>query len=369
MPKQAAMRWVDLRVGLLVVASIVTLIVLILAVSGDISFFTSRKTYYTELAGAEGLKVGDEVRLAGVRVGTVKAVDFTEVPLDQTAKSSVRVELVIEGEEAQERVRSDSRAILRQLGLLGGQYVNITPGTQGNPILREGDTIPGLKEVSISEVVESSDDVLAGFKQLTNKLNEITDTINNGEGTIGRFINDESFYLNLNKVTLEAQELVRRIREGEGTAGKLINDPKLYEDIRSSVNELQAVANQISSGQGTVGKLIREEEVYARINSAAARLDAASERVDRITAQVQSGQGTVGKLVYDEKLHQDATAAVASLKNITDRIDRGEGTLGKLANDDALYNNLNALSSESVKLLYDFRQNPKKYLSVKVSLF
>jgi phospholipid/cholesterol/gamma-HCH transport system substrate-binding protein len=369
MPKQAAMRWVDLRVGLLVVASIVTLIVLILAVSGDISFFRSRKTYYTELAGAEGLKAGDEVRLAGVRVGSVKAVDFTEVPMDQTAKSSVRVELVIEGEEAQERVRSDSRAILRQLGLLGGQYVNITPGTQGNPILREGDTIPGLKEVSISEVVESSDDVLAGFKQLTNKLNEITDTINSGEGTIGRFINDESFYLNLNKVTLEAQELVRRIREGEGTAGKLINDPKLYEDIRSSVNELQAVANQISSGQGTVGKLIREEEVYARINSAAARLDAASERVDRITAQVQSGQGTVGKLVYDEKLHQDATAAVASLKNITDRIDRGEGTLGKLANDDALYNNLNALSSESVKLLYDFRQNPKKYLSVKVSLF
>jgi phospholipid/cholesterol/gamma-HCH transport system substrate-binding protein len=369
MPKQTAMRWVDLRVGLLVVASIAVLILLILAVSGDISFFKRRVTLYTDLVGAEGLKPGDEVRLAGVRVGSVKEVAFTDVPQDPTATSAVRVKMVIDGADAQERIRTDSRAVLRQLGLLGGQYVNITPGTRQGTPLAEGDTIPGLQETTIQKVVESSDDLLHGFQTLSDRLNEITDTINNGKGTIGRFINDESFYLNLNKVTLEAQELVRRIREGDGTAGKLINDPKLYDDLRSSVNELQAVANKVSNGKGTVGKLINEQEVYDRINSASARLDAASERIDRITAQVQSGNGTIGKLIYDEKLHQDASAAVASLKSITDRIDRGEGTLGKLAKDDQLYNNLNALSSESVKLLYDFRQNPKKYLSIKVSLF
>jgi phospholipid/cholesterol/gamma-HCH transport system substrate-binding protein len=370
MPKQSAMRWVDLRVGLLVVASIAVLILLILAVSGDISFFKSRMTLYTDLVGAEGLKVGDEVRLAGVRVGSVKAVEFTEVPSDQSATSAVRVKMVIEGRDAQERIRPDSRAILRQLGLLGGQYVNITPGTKaGGPPVQNGDTIPGAQETTIGQVVEASDDLLSGFQQLSNRLNQITDTINSGKGTIGRFINDESFYLNLNKVTLEAQELVRRIREGDGTAGRLINDPKLYEDLRASVNELQAVANKVSSGNGTIGKLVNDQAVYDRINSAATRLDAASERIEKITAQVESGNGTVGKLIYDEKLHQDASAAIASLKNITDRIDRGEGTLGKLAKDEQLYNNLNALSSESVKLLYDFRQNPKKYLSIKVSLF
>lgn len=370
MPKQTAMRWVDLRVGLLVVGSIAVLVFFILAVSGDISFFKSRKTVYTKLVGAEGLKVGDEVRLAGVRVGSVKKVDFTEVPNDQNATSAVLVTMVIEGREAQDRIRPDSRAILRQLGLLGGQYVNITPGTvAGGAPVPDGATIQGTQETTIGQVVEASDDLLSGFQQLSDSLNQITDQINSGKGTIGRFINDESFYLNLNKVTLEAQELVRRIREGDGTAGRLINDPKLYDDIRASVNELQSVANKVSSGNGTVGKLINDQAVYDRINSAATRLDAASDRIDKITAQVQSGQGTVGKLIYDEKLHQDATAAIASLKNITDRIDRGEGTLGKLSKDEALYNNLNALSSESVKLLYDFRQNPKKYLSIKVSLF
>ena len=119
----------------------------------------------------------------------------------------------------------------------------------------------------------------------------------------------------------------------------------------------------------TVGKLMQDQEVYDRINRAAARLDTISERLDKVTAQIDSGKGTVGKLIYDESLHKDFTSAVASLKSISERLDRGEGTAGKLLHDDQLYNNLNALSSESVKLLYDFRQNPKKYLSVKVALF
>lgn len=370
MPKQKSMRWVDLRVGLLVLASIVGLIVLILAVSGDISFLADRMTLYTELQAAEGLKAGDEVRLAGVRVGTVKAVDFSEtIPENLQATSSVRVTMAIEGEEAQKRIRSDSRAILRQLGLLGGQYVNITPGTQEGQAVGEGDTIRGLRETPISEVVESTDDLLSGFQELTDKLNEITDTINDGRGTIGRFINDESFYLNLNRVTVEAQELVRRIREGDGTAGRLINDPSLYNDLREAVTSLEEIAGRVTRGDGTVGRLINEREIYDRLNNIATRLDTTGERVDSITAQIQSGRGTFGRLIYDEKLHEDATATLASIKLVAERIERGEGTLGKLSQDEQLYNNLNQLSSESVKLLYDFRQNPRKYLSVRVSLF
>ena len=157
MPKQTGNKWTDLRVGALAIAAIAGVIVLILGVSGDINIFKDTMTLYTDLSAAEGLRPGDEVRLAGVRVGSVKEVDFTEIPENMEAKSSVRVTMEIEGDEAQDRIRSDSRAILRQLGLLGGQYVNITPGTlQGTPI-HEGDTIKGLQETSISDVVEQSE--------------------------------------------------------------------------------------------------------------------------------------------------------------------------------------------------------------------
>ena len=62
-------------------------------------------------------------------------------------------------------------------------------------------------------------------------------------------------------------------------------------------------------------------------------------------------------------------AAIASFRNISDRLDKGEGSAGKLLHDDKLYDNLNQTTAEMVKFLYDFRQNPKRYLSIKLSLF
>ena len=48
------------------------------------------------------------------------------------------------------------------------------------------------------------------------------------------------------------------------------------------------------------------------------------------------------------------------------RVDRGEGTLGKLTRDDALYNNLNAAAVNLNKLAEDIRQQPRKYINLKV---
>ncbi|MBA3439749.1 MAG: MCE family protein, partial [Pyrinomonadaceae bacterium] len=45
------------------------------------------------------------------------------------------------------------------------------------------------------------------------------------------------------------------------------------------------------------------------------------------------------------------------------------GTVGKLFTDDQLYSNVNQVSAEVNKLIYDFRQNPKKYLTIKFELF
>ena len=50
-------------------------------------------------------------------------------------------------------------------------------------------------------------------------------------------------------------------------------------------------------------------------------------------------------------------------------VEAGKGTLGRLAKDEQLYNNINELSAEIVKLIYDFRQNPKKFLTIRFTIF
>ncbi|HWP43262.1 MAG TPA: hypothetical protein VNO14_08520, partial [Blastocatellia bacterium] len=99
------------------------------------------------------------------------------------------------------------------------------------------------------------------------------------------------------------------------------------------------------------------------------RANSTLEKLDRITADIEAGRGTLGKFVKDEKLHDEVQATVASLRSITERLDRGEGTAGRLLHDERLYNSMNQMTTEVVKMLYDFRQNPRKYLSIRVSLF
>jgi phospholipid/cholesterol/gamma-HCH transport system substrate-binding protein len=105
-------------------------------------------------------------------------------------------------------------------------------------------------------------------------------------------------------------------------------------------------------------------------------VDASVNDINGLIADVRAGRGTVGKLLTDEAIYNDARTAIARFNTTAERIDnmissaqRGEGTVGKLLTDDQLYNNVNQLSSEAVKLIYDFRQNPKKYLTIKFQLF
>jgi phospholipid/cholesterol/gamma-HCH transport system substrate-binding protein len=106
------------------------------------------------------------------------------------------------------------------------------------------------------------------------------------------------------------------------------------------------------------------------------RVNHSIDQIDSIVAEVNAGRGTLGRLVKDEQIYNDARAAIARFNTAAERIDnvvaaaqRGEGNIGKLLTDETLYSNVNQLSSESTKLLYDFRQNPKKYLTIKFQLF
>ena len=115
---------------------------------------------------------------------------------------------------------------------------------------------------------------------------------------------------------------------------------------------------------GTAGAQVVSQAVWTDISSL------------KLIADINAGRGTLGKLIRDEQIYNDARAAIARFNTTAERIDgmvaaaqRGEGTVGKLLQDETLYTNVNQLSSEGVKMLYDFRQNPRKYLTVKFELF
>jgi phospholipid/cholesterol/gamma-HCH transport system substrate-binding protein len=370
----------ELRVGLLVVVSIAVLIFLILNASGDFSFFARKLSLRTRFANADGLRRGAEVRLAGVRVGKVEDISLLP-PSDSpdAPKVEVRfsVESEIDGRPATDRIRTDSTAQLGSPGLLGSdKIINITPGTSLGQAVKDNDILPSSSGTDITSLTQSGTELTRQLNELSKQVTDITRKVNEGQGTVGRFVNDEAFYNNLNAAVRDVQEVVRQIRSGQGSAGKFINDPALYENLDRAVTELQKITGDIQRGRGTIGKLATDEALYNEARLTVARLSRSADEINALIADIKAGRGTIGKLVTDEQIYNDARIAIARFNATAERIDkvvasaqRGEGTAGKLLTDDRLYNSINQLSSEGVKLIYDFRQNPKKYLTVKFELF
>jgi len=370
----------ELRVGLLVLLALAILILVIFTVSGDISLpgLRGKTIVRTEMNSVDGLRRGAEVRLSGVRVGSVKTIRFSQIPKNLNAQNNIEIIMEIDGKldgrPAAERIRSDSKAYLKTAGVLGDNIIDITPGTLQGVQIKDGDFIPSVEQKTVGDIINAAQTAVGNLNYISDDIRAITRKLRVGEGSsFGKFINDESFYVNMDRAVRQAENLLRSIREGQGTAGQLINNPELYKEALEVVTQFRRISdqlnNQISGGKGTLGRLIKDEELYNRASALLTNLETTSARLDRTAEKIERGEGNLGKLITDEKLFTDARETVDKLKTIATRLERGEGTAGLMLTDERLYNNVNSLSAELTKMLYDFRQNPRKYLSVKVALF
>jgi phospholipid/cholesterol/gamma-HCH transport system substrate-binding protein len=285
--------------------------------------------------------------------------------------------------EYRDWIRADSNISLGSVGLLGDKYIEISLGrTPQAPLVvaekvhgwfrtktREVVVITGTRQAGFQELMTGANDILANFKTLSDKLEQIMVQFQEGKGSVGRFFTDPSFYNNLNAAVLgarqaaeEASTMMENITKGPGTVPRLIQERDLYDKIDSAANRLDTIIARVENGNGTIGELINDKALYTKTS-------AVMDNVEGITGRIENGQGTLGKLSTDDKLYEDLRASVAKMNAFMADVDQGKGTLGKLAKDPELYQNVNLLSSEMVKLLYDFRQNPKKFLTIKFEIF
>jgi phospholipid/cholesterol/gamma-HCH transport system substrate-binding protein len=370
----------EVRVGLLVVVAVGVLIFMILNASGDISPFSRKLHLRTRFSNGDGLRRGSEVRLAGVRIGKVD--DVRLMPPSENPREKVEASFSIDSEiderPATDLIRDNSRALLSSPSILGAEKViNLTPGTDlGRPV-KDGDLIPpGEEGGTVQALTTSGNDLMNQLNKLSAQFTDIAGKVNEGRGSIGKFVNDEAFYNNLNSTMRDLNDVIRQVQSGRGSAGMFVNDPALYNNLNAVSQSLQAIADDLHGGRGTAGKLLNDDALYNDARTAIARLNRSVDNIDLIVTDLRQGRGTAGKLLTDDAIYNDARSAIARFNTAAERIDnvvagvqRGEGTAGKLLTDEQLYNNVNQLSAETVKLIYDFRQNPKKYLTIKFELF
>ncbi|MEJ7623053.1 MAG: MlaD family protein [Pyrinomonadaceae bacterium] len=389
-----------LRVGIFVLAGLVVTGFLILNSSGSFNPFEKKMQLRARFVSADGLHSGADVQLAGVSIGKVDTVRFLTPDPDNPDRIEATVSIVqlLDGKPISELIRTDSTVQLSSTSVLGNdKLINIKPGSANGTPVTDGVLLPSSAGVGLNQLTETGNELLGQINKLAVPANEILNKANRGEGTLGRIVNDDALYESLDGAVAETrttmlrlQTTIDRLNRGQGSAGKLLNDDALYDNLNRTAAKLDAISTDIRAGRGTAGKLVTNDDLYNETRSAVADLRVSAEKISSIaddvkaiTTDLNQGKGTAGKLLKDEKFYDEAREAIARFNATTARVESiltdaqaGKGTVGRLLVDDTLYNSVNltayniaTFTGEGTKLLDDFRKNPKKYLSIKFSIF
>ena len=358
MAQQKDVRWSQLKVGLVSLVSLTLFGITIFLITGRTGLFSKTVTLHTYTSDAGGLKTGAVVRLTGVDVGNVSRVELSGRP---DPNESVVIDMKV-GASFLPQIRSDSSIVLAAEGLLGERYVNISKGSPGAQPVQDGGTVPFQETPEFSELVGRSSNLLENLNILTTRLNAVVEPIENGQGTVGRFIKDDTLYRRIDSTVAQAETLVADLNAGKGSLGHLLKSEDFSNKVNAAVDRLQSVTEKIDSGDGTVARLINDPTLYRNADQMILRGNTLLENINQ-------GKGTLGKLATDEEFYRKLNSAVGNVDALATSIRNGEGTVGKLFQDPSLYNSLNATSLEVRELLGDFRKDPRKFLTIQLKIF
>jgi len=185
----------NLRLGIFIVITLAILATGVFLIGSRESMFRSSYQVRADFDNVAGLSEGADVRVGGLRKGSVKNI---RLPKQPNGKVVVLMDLE---KETQSIVKLDSVADIKSEGMLGDKYVEISFGSMDAAKLRGGETIDSQPPVDISDlfgkanqILDTTQSALENVKGATSNINDISTKINQGRGTVGALINDKTIY-------------------------------------------------------------------------------------------------------------------------------------------------------------------------------
>src|SRR5712691_4924193 len=263
----------SIRVGLLVSSALIVLMTFLFFIGSEQKIFARKNEYAVQLENVSGLAEGNPVRMSGVTIGVIHDIFLPHDP----KLRNVRISLMIDRKYA-DRIRGDSRARLKKLGLLtGDSYIDITPGNLRFDVLDPGSTIPAMKQTNVDQLISSGEDLVDNLVQISYSLKNVLARVDRGEGLLGELTSAPETKQRLTETLLrtlnKTNAALAHIESGHGVLGKLIYDDAYGEQLTASLagaaQSLHSVASTVQrsfeTGNGTIPALLNDAEGKKRI--------------------------------------------------------------------------------------------------------
>ena len=284
-------------VGVFVLVGIIFLIGGILTIGNLHKTFSKKMNLVAIFDDVNGLQQGNNIWFSGVKIGTVKKVQFY-------GSSKVKVVMNID-EKSQQYIRQDAKVKVSADGLIGNKILVIYGGTSKAESVEDDDTLSVEKTFTSEDMINTLQENNVNILAITNDFKSISKKMANGQGTIGKLLNDEAIYANIASTTAslknasdKAQNLIASLNSftaklnKKGTlANDLVSDTVVFNSIKSTVKELNQIADTASAfiselktasenPKTPAGILLRDEEAGASLKATLKNLETGSKKLD-----------------------------------------------------------------------------------------
>ena len=251
----------------------------------DLPIIGGGDTYHAMFTEAGGLKVNDEVRIAGVRVGKVDEIELD----DNQVKVSFKVDDAAD-------FGTETRAAIKVKTILGSMFLALEPAGSGQ--LEEDGTIPAERTSSPFDVVEAFEGLASTSEQIdTDQLAESLTT--------------------LADLTRNTPEEFRGALDGLSRLSA--NIASKDEQLNTLLVNLERVSTVLDERDQDIIKLMEDSDVLFR--ALVARRDAVHQLLVSTTTLSKELSG----LIADSR--EDLAPALAHLENVVAVLNKNEDNL------------------------------------------
>jgi phospholipid/cholesterol/gamma-HCH transport system substrate-binding protein len=332
------------RVGMLVLAAVAVLAVGVFLIGKQNNLFSRKNRYSIDFQNASGLKQGNPVQLNGVDVGSVDEVILPRDP----KRAFIRVWITVDRHYA-DRVRSDSVARIKTLGLLGDKFIELTSGSPAQPVVPTEGAIKAAPATNVDAILASGEDVMDNVVTISHQLNRILGRMDRGEGLLGQLTSDTPESLEMRRslaATFAAIERVAgTIEHGEGPLPRMLNDRELADRLARTLADLETLVASAQRGPGLLPGLLNDPAAKQSFDATLATLNQVAQDLQAFTADLDDSDALLPRLVKDEEYGRQVTEEVRQLvqrlNSVSQKLSEGQGSAAKLINDPQIYEAVN----------------------------
>jgi phospholipid/cholesterol/gamma-HCH transport system substrate-binding protein len=264
----------ELRSGIFVVLAMVVLTILIFSVGNFRTRLQPAVRFYTYLRDVKFLKTHDAVTFGGFKVGEIKRIDVSP-----DHHGMLRMTLDVDPEIP---VKDDSVVTLKQDGILGPKYLEISPGSVGAQRAPGGSTLPGIVPTAFVELGPSFEGPLQRLDKLIENLNAI--------------LGEESFRKNVSGLLSDTRTLLASLNEQVAKLGTTVT--KTGDKANDVLAELQET---LKSTREPLAKTLKDtDELTLHLTKDADLMtDKVAKTLDEVTAKLSRTADDLDQLLRD----------------------------------------------------------------------